>query len=234
MSRNAAWWDEWWENRLTRRVMVTPGMPGPCSGFWPGLSTVMNNDNMLVCLMNEYGLRTVLCAGNGALQEPRYLARAGFDVTALDISPVVTRFAEAYRDDKEPYGMCHPRLHRPGGRARFVAGDLLDASICRGPFDVVIERKTVQTVAERDRPAVLSALSERLARVGIFVSMCFDDPFPDELGWSQHPSGMFHASEAWFRDQGWTIWENEPNLPDPTLAGRVAWLIRAGSGKCRR
>jgi hypothetical protein len=44
----------------------------------------------LVGAMRANGMKTVLCVGNGISQEPRALAWAGFDVTALDLSPLAT------------------------------------------------------------------------------------------------------------------------------------------------
>jgi SAM-dependent methyltransferase len=186
------------------------------------------NDSLLVHVMTVYGLRTVLCAGNGTSHEARALAAAGFDVTALDISSVAVKFAEA---DAKPLRSWVPsQLYRPGGRLTFVVGDLLDPGVCPGLFDVVIERRTVERFGEYERSPALAALSGRLGQVGIFLSMCFDDNFPLDLGWSQHESGFFHASESWFREHEWTIWDDVPRAP---LAGRVAWLVRTGSPKRR-
>jgi hypothetical protein len=110
----------------------------------------------------------------------------------------------------------------------FVVGDLLDPSVCPGPFDVVIERRVVQTFWEKGCPAALSALAARLGTVGIFLSFCLDDPFPKELGWAFHETGLFKASEFWCRAGGWVLWDG---TPAPPLAGRVAWLIRSGTMK---
>ena len=227
-------WDEWWQRRLSEgRAGLFPVQPAPLFGFQDAEcpQDVVNSDDVLVAIMAKHGLGSVLCAGNGVSQEPRGLAAAGLNVTALDISPVAVRVAREFQIDSR--GLCHfcrPELHRPGGHAKFVIGDLLDTEVCPGPFDVVIERLTVQTFAETKRPTVLEALSERLSPVGIFLSHCLDDPFPSELGWAYHETGLFHASESWFRDQGWTIWDVAPGS---TLTGRVAWLIRSGSMKPR-
>jgi hypothetical protein len=34
----------------------------------------------------------------------------------------------------------------------------------------------------------------------------------------------FHASESWFRENHWTIWNGAPSS---TISGRVAWLVRS-------
>ena len=227
--QTAGRWDEWWRARFARGTFDrSPDWPMRFMRSWGTLFNLACDDSLLVHVMGDYGLRTVLCAGNGTSHEARALAAAGFDVTALDISSVAVKFAEA---DAEPlHSWVSPRLYRPGGRVAFVIGDLLDPGVCPGAFDVVIERRTVERFQEQERSQALAALSGRLGRVGIFLSVCFDDNFPLDLGWSQHESGFFHASESWFREHDWTIWDAVPRAP---LAGRVAWLVRTGSPKRR-
>jgi hypothetical protein len=225
-TQDAAFWDRWWQARVSEGTAdVFPTFPAP------GAQPAANSNHLLLSVMAEYGLRTVLCAGNGVSQEPRALAEAGCDVTALDISLVAAGFAEGFPDDPHERGsFISTQMHRLGGSVDFVVGDLLDLTVCPGPFDVVIERRTVQVFGEQQRAAALSALSKRLSRVGVFLSQCLDDPFPMELGWSQHETGLFHASESWFREQGWAIWDGVPSFP---LAGKVGWLVRCGSMKPR-
>ena len=229
---DARFWDEWWRHRLAEACstrFLFPGFPSPIGWDPRSLYKLVNRDDLLATVMSEQGLRTILCVGNGISQEPRALAAAGFDVTSLDISSVAVSYAKAYDVDVGRLGSyCSPALHRPGGRVQFVVGDLLDRTLCPGPFDVVIERRTVQWFAEHERAAALSAIASRLNRIGIFVSHCLDDLFPSELGWSQHRSGLFHASESWFREQGWVTCDD---VASPPRAGRVAWLVRCGSMK---
>jgi len=45
------------------------------------------DDSVLVRVMNDEGIKRVLCAGNGISQEPKALAAAGMNVVAMDISP---------------------------------------------------------------------------------------------------------------------------------------------------
>jgi|CXWL01.1.fsa_nt_gi SAM-dependent methyltransferase len=231
-TKDAGFWDDWWKHRLLEVAssrFLFPGFPGPIGWDPYSLYRLVNRDDLLATVMSEQGLRTILCVGNGISQEPRALAAAGFDVTALDISSVAVSYAKAHDVDVGRLGeYCSPMLHRPGGRVEFVVGDLLDSTVCPGPFDVVIERRTVQWFTEHERASALSAIARRLSRIGIFISQCLDDPFPSELGWSQHRSGLFHASEFWFREQGWVICDD---VASPPRAGRVAWLVRCGSMK---
>jgi hypothetical protein len=81
-----------------------------------------NRDDLLVSVMAEYGLRTVLCAGNGVSQEPRALAAVGLDVTSLDISPVAVRFAQAFRGDSRQLGFFSTTSVPTGGPCRIRRG----------------------------------------------------------------------------------------------------------------
>jgi hypothetical protein len=229
--QGAASWDRWWRERIAdNRAETFPCLPAPMLEYRNRLIDP-NRVDVLISVIAEYGLRSVLCAGNGISQEPWTLAAAGLNVTVLDISGVATRFAETIHNASGGLDFSKRRQPpRPGGRVEFVIGDLLDLTMCPGPFDVVIERRTVQVLPEDVRPAALSALSQRLAEVGIFLSVCLDDPFPPDLGWSQHRSGLYHASQSWFEQNGWTLWDG---VPSGSLAGRVAWLVRAGSAKPR-
>jgi hypothetical protein len=229
-TKDAGFWDEWWRDRLANgSAELFPCFESPLGRDPRSLYKLVNGDDLLATVMSEHGLRTILCAGNGVSQEPRALAAAGFDFTALDISPVAVSYAIAYQADSRDLGyFCDPKLHRPGGRVKLVVGDLLDVTVCPGPFDVVIERRTVQWFAEQERAAALSALAGRLNQVGIFMTQCLDDAFPMELGWSQHRSGFFHASESWFREHAWVTCDE---VARPPLTGRVAWLVRTGSMK---
>src|SRR5262245_53084278 len=93
----------------------------------------------------EVRSRTGLCVGNGIPQEPRALAWAGFDVTALDLSPFVTEMASRAGPPSEYLArLVGHRSSAPDGQLRFVIGDLYDPGRGSGPFDVVSERRTLQ------------------------------------------------------------------------------------------
>lgn len=223
-------WDQWWKDRLSQGTSdMFPWGEAPQVHYRGRYYDVVNRDDLLVATMTDYGLRTVLCAGSGVSQEPRALAQAGFDVTALDLSTTAMAVAKACEPDSRGFShFCPTEPRRPGGHVDFVVGDFLDTPICPGPFDVIIERRTVQRLRAHERGMALEALAGRLSAVGIFLSDCNDDGFPEDLGYAFHETGYFHASESWFRERCWTIWDE---VPSSTLSGRVAWLIRSGTIK---
>jgi hypothetical protein len=75
-----------------------------------------------------------------------------------------------------PPELC-PKMHRSddhpprgGGSLAFVTGDLTNPEVCPGPFDVVIERRTLQLFPEAERIVALERLVARLGNRGTIVS----------------------------------------------------------------
>lgn len=67
-------WDHYWNAQVAH-------------GLGPPLFDMFCDDTLLVETMRRHGMTRALCAGNGISQEPRALAEAGLQVTALDLSP---------------------------------------------------------------------------------------------------------------------------------------------------
>jgi len=175
---DAHFWDAWCNGHISKGHAGRYSFPmieAPLVEHQGVYFDVANSDDLLIAIMAEYGLRSVLCAGSGLSQEPRALAHAGFDVTVLDLSRTAMDFARALesgpRDTSHFYG---PAPKRSCGRLDFVVGSLLDVALCPGPFDVIIERRTVQRFSEQERSTALQALAARLGKVGIFLSHCND------------------------------------------------------------
>jgi SAM-dependent methyltransferase len=152
-------WDRYWEGQLAHGNVAS------------AFGDMMSSNRELPGLLRRRGVRRVLCAGSGLSAEPHALARMGFDVTALDLSPRATELGPTL--DFGP----DPRMHRaegasaaavPPGTLSYIAGDLLDASICPGPFDCIIERRTVQLLP--DRELALDRLAARLGLRGLLIS----------------------------------------------------------------
>jgi hypothetical protein len=118
--------------------------------------------------------------------------------------------------------MCPP-IHkspeypnRGGGSLSVVTGDLMNPELCPGPFDVVVERRTVQLFPRTERPAALERLVARLADRGAFVS------HEHQGGWRPGASRT-HFAEAWLTERGFALdgWGSEM----PAAEGRIARLV---------
>ncbi len=175
--RDALAWDRYWKDQAAR-------------GLRPHLFNPYFTDDLdLIAYMTSRGFRSALCVGSGISPEPRTLAAAGFDVTALDFSAAAARLAQAVPLDTDLLNSFM------GGTLSYVTDDLLDAAVCPGPFDVVIERRWQPGDA-------LEALARRVRPDGLFVSHYHS-------GWWKGPMPPVHVHESWFRDQGWTIWRGD-------------------------
>jgi hypothetical protein len=194
----AAAWDEFWTDQLQS------GMAGFVDMFC--------RDGRLIDGMRANRLKTILCVGSGISQEPKALALAGFDVTVLDISPLAIKVAQEC-DVPDTFLLNFIEGRQAGRRrpVRFVTGDLLDAGLCPGPFDVVLERRTLQLYPDEDRPAAMRALAARLATPGIFFSHTHRD-LGAGVSRENHPSDWFHAEH-------WPLWQGARPIET-----RVAWL----------
>ena len=196
--------------------------PGPWDSFWyerlsHGVGDFVHlfcDDGELVDAMRANGLNTVLCVGNGISQEPRALAWAGFDVTALDLSPYAIQVASEVNPPAELLSeLVGGRTGGQNGSLQFVVGNLCDTECCPGPYDVIIERLTLQLYSDEYKPRALQAVANRLASPGIFFSQ-------SHCGWWKPPAPPVHFNEWWFRAAGWPIWPCENRLTT-----RVAWLF---------
>ena len=141
---DVAGWDRHWAEQVAH-------------GLGPQIFDLFCDDRKFVTMMNEQGMRRILCAGNGISQEPQALAAAGFDVVALDISPQATEIARSLAPIPERLRhYIDDSMRRPGGHVDFVVGDIRDSAICRGPFDLIIERCTAQLYANRGLDTLLN------------------------------------------------------------------------------
>jgi len=200
---DVAAWDQFWVEHIR-------------NGIGPPLLDMFCDDSMLVRVMNDEGMKSILCAGNGVSQEPKALAAAGMNVVAMDISPQAAEIAKSYPFPLEAISHYYePELQRLGGKVEFVTGDILESAVCPGPFDVIIERLTAQNYYTHDIGSVLNGLAQRLSENGIFFSHSHDGRW--------RPSAKRrNFTEPWFREAGWTIWNGGTGRKPP---GRVAWLF---------
>jgi hypothetical protein len=109
------------------------------------------------------------------------------------------------------------RVPQGGGSLSLVTGDLTRGDICPGPFDAVIERRTVQLFPAAERIPAYERLAARLARRGLFVS------HEHQGGWRPGQSRTHHA-EAWLTSHGFVL--RHMSQADPQdAAERLAYLM---------
>jgi len=202
--QDAGAWDRYWKAHLGH-------------GFGPQLFDMFTDDSLLIEVMRRDHLRSVLCVGNGISIEPRALAVAGFTVVALDISGVANAVASQIPvSDDDIARIIGRRGHAEGGSVEFITGDIMDPTVCKGPYDVIVERRTAQNYGDAGMPTFLTALTDRLATPGILVSHCHDG------GW-RPGSEPRHATRDWFRENKWVVWEG--SLAAGPTRKHVAWLF---------
>jgi len=195
-------WDRYWNGFVSH-------------GFGPGFHDMMAADPETTRVMAEMGIKTVLRAGSGISQEPRALAEAGFEVTALDLSPLAMKLAQAWNfSPADLPRFLTPEQQKSTGSVRFIVGDLFDLAVCPRPFDMIIERRKLQNFPEEERGRVLDALIARLAKTGIFLSHCHD-------GSARPDQEPFRPTRKVFAERGWTIWTLSSGQKP---AGRSAWI----------
>jgi hypothetical protein len=207
--RDVAGWDRFWRYRI--------------DGERPyGMKFHEEVTETLVVRLRELGLRTILCVGNGISLEPRALAHAGFQVTALEISPVATAFARDFAHFDEYLAHFFPKrdLAEPGSSVVYESGDFMDPSICPRPYDVVMARRVVQCFPDEQRDQAMQAIIARLAPQGVFIS---------------HDHNAGYVTEPWLREHGFHIsqgWHESAIRADPDggflappPAKRAAWVL---------
>jgi SAM-dependent methyltransferase len=200
-------WDRYWDNHFANQQ--TAGLAVMMAEMFSSVRDVAR-------VMKAAGSTSILCAGHGVSREAAALARAGFSVVALDLSPRAAEWCgRLVLDDASLRRFLDPEQEAPGGHVEYVVGDLTNPSVCGGPFDLIIERRTGQLFGEA-RDQALEALGARLAPRGVLLSHWHD-------GRWRPPSPRTHPNEQWFREHGWTILSGESAVGN--REGRAAWLL---------
>ena len=90
---------------------------------------------------------------------------------------------------------------RTGGSISWIVGDLFNPELCVGPFDAIIERRTLQLFSRAELPMAFDRVEARLAVKGTLVSHEHD------ADWSPARSPS-HFATKWFTSRGFVISEN--------------------------
>ena len=95
-------------------------------------------------------LRSILCVRQWAVARTVGLREGRVHVTVLDLSPYAVQKARE-------------SMPAPYDTIRFVTGSLMDANLCSGPYDVILERRTLQLFPPDQLHAAMTAVASRLA-----------------------------------------------------------------------
>jgi hypothetical protein len=160
-------WDSYWE-RVLRDTPQSIGWHtyAPMGLIWVRL------------LLDQWalgGARRLLFVGNGISLTPWAFAWAGHHVVALDRSAVATKFLQTlevsekhlrpfFRYCKEA-GVPVEERRREGGSVAIVCGDMCDASVAAGPFDVVFSEASLQGLSAPRLSAAADAIRDRTTDV---------------------------------------------------------------------
>ncbi len=146
-SGGAGWWDEFYADR-EKSVPFFADKP----------------DENLVSYV-ERGLvrpQRALDLGCGAGRNALHLARRGFEVDAVDLSPTAVAWARERAHDAEA-----------GHRVRFVCGDAFNEPALSGPYDLVYDSGCFHHLPPHRRVSYLDLLDRVLAPGGHLGLACF-------------------------------------------------------------
>ena len=229
-------WDDYWKNQLKFGAMEQSLADDMASdATLPGLLS-QRGARTILCAGNGLSSEPVALALYGfdvtALDSSAVPAEA-FGRTFRNPEHPVRRIPGfVLRDDGSmtfgPPGLIDPALcphmhrsadhpHAGGGSVSFITGDLTNPDVCPGPFDVVIERRTLQLFPEVERIAALDRLVARLADRGVFVS------HQHARGWRPGEARTHHAA-AWLESRGFAL--RSGTAPgESASAARLAYLM---------
>jgi hypothetical protein len=109
--------------------------------------------------------------------------------------------------------------NKGGGALSFVTGDLTNPQLCPGPFDVVIERRTLQLFQGASQAEALDELISRLRTPGIFVSH-------HHAGDWRPGDTRAHYAESWLKSRSFVLRLGDGSREhDATSTPRLACLL---------
>ena len=95
-------------------------------------------------------------------------------------------------------------LPKRGGTLRYVVGDVRNRELCVGPYDAVIERRTIQLFDASRRVEALECVESRLSERGLFVSH-------EHRGSWKPGQALTHYASKWTRSHGFVTDQEDPS-----------------------
>ena len=149
------------------------------------LVRLVRNRRLVPCKTIEFGCG----AGNYAV----WLAKQGFDVTGIDISP-------------SAIDLARENARRDGVRCTFVVADVLgDLPEVKGPFDFAFDWELLHHIYPEDRPRYVANVVRLLRPGARYLSVCFHDNDPQFGGSGKYRTTqigtvLYFSSEEELRD----------------------------------
>jgi hypothetical protein len=206
---DASAWDEYWTNQLNVGAPEQGLSDAMSSDSRLPLVLASRGAQTILCVGNGLSWEAWSLALHGfevTGLDISAIPRAHFLSVARDEQHAVRRVPGFVLDEDGTVtftlaGAIDPRLcpaihqgegHPPrgGGRLRFAQGDLTDLAVCPGPFDVIVERRTLQLFPKAERLLALDRLVERLSPRGVLVS------HEHQGGWRPGMSRTHHGESA--------------------------------------
>ena len=230
--RDAAAWDSYWTSHLRVGLMEQgfsdmmssdPGLPALLAGR--GVRTILCAGNgfsgeafSLALFGFDVTALDISAVPASAIADAwRQPDHPLHDIPGFTIDDAnVVRLSEAGPIAPEHCPPIHAdagSIRQGGGTLSFVTGDLLNADVCPGPFDAVIERRTLQLFPLEERADGLTRLVARLGARGVFVSQQHSGR------WRPGDSTTHYAAE-WLQSEGFAT----PLGPESAVAPRLALL----------
>lgn len=205
-------WDRYWQTRIDNRTALA-------IEAMMDVGFCQKQRQALLDTMRREQKRSILCVGNGLSGEAFAFQAAGCAVTILEKSPLAAAVARTMRLAPDFLTRFFERpSDSPGGSLDVVHGDLFDPAASPGPYDVVIERRTLQLwYAKEEFERGLEAVTGRLAPDGLFVTHV-------HLGFWRPDQPRDHFAEPWLRRHAFAIVEGHAEADQPG-SGRRAWLF---------
>lgn len=131
--------------------------------------------------------------GCGTGNHTIYLARRGFQVTGVDVSPKAIELAKE-------------NALRQGVVCEFICADATaDMQVAPGPFDFIYDYEVLHHIYPERRGKYVRNVHDRLSREGLYLSACFseqDQQFGGKGKYRDTPIGtrLYFSSETEMRD----------------------------------
>jgi SAM-dependent methyltransferase len=233
---DGAAWDDYWKSDLMFRAMEVGLSDTLASDMTLPPLLSLRGAQTVLCAGNGLSTEAVSLALHGFDVTALDLSAAPAEIFAHQMRNPKYRLnrisGTAVRDDGSvvigAVGLIDPELCLPmhrsadcpnkgGGALRFVTGDLMNPELCPGPFDVVIERRTLQLFQGAEREEALGRLVARLRTPGVFVSHQHDG------GW-RPGQARTHFAKKWLESHGFTLYPGTM-FKRPERTSRLACLV---------